>query len=130
MVPGSSAAKRRDPPPVRYFAYLLGQVLSFFLLKLGLGPRHSTVVVIDGRAARVRGSMTVLSASSPAGVWLMNDPIWRIAEMAPVFGRKAVTIPARMVQASVEIAIGHFRRQAPSTFGCGSSLSGTKEDGP
>jgi hypothetical protein len=79
---GRRIAGRAAAPgaPASFFAYLLGQVLSFSLLKLGFEPMHSTVVSIDGRAAALtgfsgRGKTVLATAFLKAGHPLLTDDL-------------------------------------------------------
>ncbi|PYT92309.1 MAG: hypothetical protein DMG36_15620 [Acidobacteria bacterium] len=50
--------------------YLLGQVLSFALLKQGIESLHSTVVAVDGGAVAILGDWKRAIASSPIPAFL------------------------------------------------------------
>jgi hypothetical protein len=76
--------------PAVFFSYLLGQVLSFSLLKLGLEPMHATVIVIDGRAVSLTGfsghGKSVLAAAFlKAGHSLLTDDLLTLRPAGPGF---------------------------------------------
>jgi hypothetical protein len=66
-------------------AYLLGQVLSFALIKQGIEPIHCTVMVIDGRAIGLLGDCgygksTLAAAFLQAGHSLLTDDLLVLKE--------------------------------------------------
>ncbi len=68
-----------------FHAYLLGQVLSFALLKQGIEPLHSTAVVIDGGAVGFigdcgYGKSTLGAAFLQAGHPLLTDDLLVVKE--------------------------------------------------
>ncbi len=63
-----------------FFVYLLGQALSFALLKLGFEPLHATAVVIDGQAVALVaesgiGKSTLAASFVAAGCRLLTDDV-------------------------------------------------------
>jgi hypothetical protein len=66
--------------PESFYVYLLGQGLSFALLKQGFEPLHGTAVVIDGEAVALvadcgRGKSTLAAAFVKAGHSLLTDDV-------------------------------------------------------
>src|SRR5688572_8460561 len=60
--------------------YLLGQVLSFALLKQGIEPLHATAIVVDGKAIALLGESsfgksTLAAACLRAGATLLTDDV-------------------------------------------------------
>jgi hypothetical protein len=63
-----------------FHVYLLGQALSFALVKLGLEPLHATAVVIEGHAVAFLGSShfgksTLAASFAAAGHQLLTDDV-------------------------------------------------------
>jgi hypothetical protein len=70
--------------PERLTTYLLGPVMSFALVKLGMEPLHATAVVNDGRAIAFIGNSgygksTLASGCLRAGFTLLTDDLLAIA---------------------------------------------------
>ncbi len=70
----------RGASPEAFYAYLLGQVLSFALLKRGIEPLHATCVAVDGGAVGFlgecgRGKSTLGAAFLRAGHALVTDDL-------------------------------------------------------
>jgi hypothetical protein len=70
--------------------YLLGQVLSFALVRRGMEPLHSTTAVIDGRAVAFigdcgYGKSTLGAACLRAGYPLVTDDLLVLAERSGEF---------------------------------------------
>ena len=68
-----------------FFAYLLGQTLSFSLIKLGLEPLHATVVVIGREAVGFladcgSGKSTLAGAFLKAGYRILTDDLLILRE--------------------------------------------------
>ena len=66
--------------PEAFHTYLLGQVLSHTLIKLGFEPLHATVVAVDGQAVGFlgdtgRGKSTLAAAFLSAGARLLTDDL-------------------------------------------------------
>ena len=66
--------------PESFHVYLLGQALSFALLKLGFEPLHATAVVIDGMAVALlgesgSGKSTLAASFVTAGFPLLTDDV-------------------------------------------------------
>ena len=79
---GRQIAGRRFPgaTPEAFHTYLLGQVLSHTLIKLGFEPLHATVVEVDGQAVGFlgdtgRGKSTLAAAFLSAGARLLTDDL-------------------------------------------------------
>jgi hypothetical protein len=73
---------RPDPaaPPESFQVYLLGQALSFSLLKLGFEPLHGTAVVVRGKAVVLlgdsgSGKSTLAAAFVEAGHAVLTDDV-------------------------------------------------------
>jgi hypothetical protein len=67
-----------DNPHERFQSYLLGQVLSFAMLRQGIEPLHATVVVIKGQAVALLGDSgigksTLAAAFLGAGFPILTD---------------------------------------------------------
>ena len=77
---------RNPPTPTESFqVYLLGQALSFALLKLGFEPLHATAVVVDGRAVALlgesgSGKSTLAAAFVDAGFQMLTDDVLMVHE--------------------------------------------------
>jgi hypothetical protein len=74
-----------DVPRESFQTYLLGQVLSYALLKLGLEPLHATVVVVDGWSAGLLGTSgygksSLAAAFLQAGHRLLTDDLLLIKD--------------------------------------------------
>jgi hypothetical protein len=70
----------RETPPESFHVYLLGQALSFALLKLGFEPLHATAVVVDGRAVGLlgdsgNGKSTLAAGFIDAGFAVLTDDV-------------------------------------------------------
>lgn len=77
-----------------FHTYLLGQVLSFALLKRGIEPLHATAVVVGGRAAAFvggcgQGKSSLGAAFLRAGHALLTDDLLVVRSE----GRRAVAYP-------------------------------------
>ena len=70
------ACRSLDRTPREVFqTYLLGQVLSFALLKRGIEPLHSTAVVVDGRAVGFLGDCGYGKSSLGAAFLQAGHPL-------------------------------------------------------
>ncbi len=77
-------------PREAFHAYLLGQVLSFALIKRGVEPLHSTAVVIDGEAVGFvgdcgYGKSSLGAAFLQAGHALLTDDLLAVEEGGRAF---------------------------------------------
>jgi hypothetical protein len=84
---GRSVAARpcRGSSPEAFHTYLLGQALSFALIKQGFDPLHATVVVIDGVAVAFLGESgygksTLAAAFVRSGHRLLTDDLLVLSE--------------------------------------------------
>ena len=73
-----------------FHTYLLGQVLSHALIKLGIEPLHATVVDVDGQAVAFlgdtgRGKSTLAAAFLGAGCRLLTDDLLVLRQNGPGF---------------------------------------------
>ncbi|MFB3074256.1 MAG: hypothetical protein ACE1Z6_03640, partial [Candidatus Methylomirabilales bacterium] len=71
--------------PESFQTYLIGQVLSFALVKRGIEPLHSTTVVIDGKAVAFLGDSgygksSLGAAFLQAGYPLLTDDLLVLKE--------------------------------------------------
>lgn len=71
--------------PEAFHTYLLGQVLSHSLIKLGFEPLHATVVDVEGQAVGFlgdtgRGKSTLAAAFLSAGARLLTDDLLVLRE--------------------------------------------------
>lgn len=79
-----------DVPREAFQTYLLGQVLSYALLKMGMEPLHATVLVVDGWAVALlgasgRGKSTLGAAFLKAGHQLLTDDLLVLKKEADGF---------------------------------------------
>jgi hypothetical protein len=80
-----AARLRRRSSPESFHTYLLGQALSFALIKQGFDPLHATVVAIDGVAVAFLGESgygksTLAGALVRAGHRLLTDDLLVLSE--------------------------------------------------
>jgi hypothetical protein len=73
-----------------FHAYLIGQVLSFALVKQGIEPLHATVVVVNGQAVAFLGDCgygksSLAAAFLQAGHPLLTDDLLVVNEEGPGF---------------------------------------------
>lgn len=79
-----------DPAAVEWFqTYLLGVVLSFVLLKLGLEPLHAAVVVVDGQGVAFLGDSgygksTLAASFLRDGYTLLTDDMLIVRDVGGV----------------------------------------------
>jgi hypothetical protein len=115
----SVACRKLERATVESFqTYLLGQVLSFALVKQGHEPLHATAVVVDGKAVAFLGDSgygksTLASAFVEAGYPVLTDDLLLIREIDGIC--TGFPGPARL-KLFPEVARRFLPRQADGTL--------------